>query len=160
MSVNIPLTYIFITNSSKHTYLLQDSHSTTIKVLEKGVQYSVPVLAKESHYFIVKKSNPSKKNKFKLNNNGKIKYVSGSKIALACGLSNPSCTRNIQGSYNLQVNNAPYVPISKSIGQINGICWGEALCSPVWTPERSVILIKGNHIENKSCYSDGCKWCN
>ena len=160
MLLNTPLTYIFITNSSKHTYLLQDSSGNTVKTLKANVQYTVPVLAKESTYLIVRESDSSRKNKFKLNRNGKIKYTSGSKITLACGLSNPSCTRNIQGSYNLVVNNSPYVPISRSIGQIGGICWGEAICSPVWTPERSVILIKGKHVDSKDCYTDGCKWCN
>jgi hypothetical protein len=160
MSVNIPITYIFITNSSTHTYLLQDSHGTTIKVLKQNVQYSVPLPAKEGHYFIARKSDPSKKDKFKLNRNGKIQYVSGSKITLACGLSTPSCGRDIQGRAPLIVNNSPYVPICKSIGQIGGICWGEAICSPVWTPNKSVILIKGKYSEEKACYSNDCEYCN
>lgn len=124
---------IFIDNKSHHSFKLVHHHHE-ISHVKKGKQYSLelPVPHHENKFELV---DHSKKITFQVNQNGLVTKINANfKVNNLC-----VGDRLPVGCFN--TINDTYVPITSSIGDINGSFWGESVCKRVWTPPRSVITI-------------------
>ena len=130
-------TTLFINNKSSHGYRLHDSHGHEITEVHHENQYSIEVAIPNghNHFHLTRNSNKKKKITFEVNRNGRItKINSNFKVNNLCVGSNlpVGCQDTV---------NDHYVPIETSVGDGNGIVWGESVCRRVWTPSRSTITI-------------------